>query len=160
MGMQLLQALFFETTPADKTNVVYTLKTEDHLGYPSLYRLYMEADDPTEYTFAVQYLDGWSHWEKLCECSWFKDHVTQWRKELELRTRATSLKAIREIAASDPKQALLANKFLVSAGWKDAPEKRRAGAPSKEDVRQEAHRIASTEKTINEDFDRITGKVN
>jgi hypothetical protein len=140
---------------------VYTLKEHDHLGYPSLYRLYMEADDPTEYTFAIQYLDGWAHWERLQECSWFKPYIEQWRRELEVRYRAQSLKNI-QAAANDPKNpsAYQANKFLVGQGWKDGGPKRRAGQPSKEEIKKEATRLAQISQTLDEDFERIQGKAN
>ena len=161
MGGLLLKAIFFEETLSDKTNVVYTLKNHDHLGYPSLYRLYMETDDPTEYDFAVKYLDGWEHWVRLCENTWFKPYVTAWRKELEVRNRARALKNIKDVASSSSNpNSYQANKFLVSGGWKEAGPKRRAGQPSKDEVKAEAKRLAEISQTLDEDFERITGKVN
>lgn len=156
-GYQYTLGLFYETTLADKSTVVYTLKDRDHLGYPSLYRLYMECDDPTEYTFATTHLDNWKHWETLCGCSWFKEYVTRWRKELELRTKAAALARIKVLAASKGKEAFQADKFLVAGSWKDKPASRRAGAPTKEEVRQEANRIATTEKDFSDDLLRIKG---
>lgn len=157
-GQRLLKGLFYEETLADKTNVVYTLKNWDHMGYPSLYRLYMEADDPTEYTFATQYLDGWDHWEILCECNWFKPYVQKWRKELEVRAKARALLAIKALAA-DPskKESYQANKFLINSGWKEKPVGRGAGRPSKEDVQKEAQKMAQDAKTTDEEFQRIQG---
>jgi hypothetical protein len=141
--------------------VLYTLKDVDHLGYPSLYRLYMEADDPTEYHFATTHLDGWAHWERLQECSWFKPYVDAWRRELEVRFRANALKNI-QAAANDLKSpsAYQANKFLVGQGWKESGPKRRAGQPSKDEIKKEATRLAQISQTLEEDFDRITGKAN
>lgn len=155
-GVLFLRALFFETTLADKSTVVYTLKDHDHLGYPSLYRLYMEADDPTEYTFAVAHLDSWEHWQRLCRAPWFKPYVTRWRKELQVRTRARALLKVRDIAASGSKEAFQANKFLLSGQWQSEGEgKRRAGAPSKDEIKQAAHEIASNQQTVEEDFERL-----
>lgn len=157
MGALYLRALFFETTLADKSTVVYTLKDEDHLGYPSLYRLYMEADDPTEYSFAIQHLDSWEHWQRLTKAPWFKEYLHRWRKELETRTRARALKAVRDIAASGSKEAFQANKFLLSGQWaSDGQTKRRAGAPSKEEIKKAAHEIAETHQTVEEDFERLS----
>jgi hypothetical protein len=157
-GQRKLRGLFFETTGADKTSVVYTLKDRDHEGYPSLYRLYMEADDPTEYSFAVSHLDGWDHWEILCQCTWFKPYVARWRRELEIRFRSRSLKAIQGLASSpDSKDYHQANKFLVSAGWQDS---RKAGRPSKAEI-QKAAKAAAQEITSTEDeFNRVTGIIN
>lgn len=161
MGLFLTKALFYETTLADKSTVVYTLKDQDHLGYPSLYRIYMDMGDLTEYDFASTHLGSWSHWETLTATSWFKPYITRWRKELELRTRAVALRGIQEIGAStESKDHYKALQFLVNAGWKPPAEKRRAGAPSKEEVKAEAHRIALTEHSLLEDFNRITEKAN
>lgn len=161
IGAYLLGSLFYEQTMADKAQVVYTLKDRDHLGYPSLYRLYMETDDPTEYNFAIQYLDGWAHWERLTECSWFKPYINRWRRELEVRFRARALLNIRTVANnSDSKESYQANKFLVGQGWKEGGPKRRAGQPSKDEIKSEAVRLAQVSQSLDEDFERITGKVN
>jgi len=153
-GAYLTLNLFYETSQ-DKSQVLYTLKDRDHAGYPSLYRLYMDADDPTEYSFAITALDGWAHWERLTRAEWFQDYITRWRKELELRSRSAALVRIREVAAGDGKEAFQANKYLLNGQWKDKPEKRRVGAPSKQDIREAADRVFSTERTLQEDLERI-----
>lgn len=160
VGAYLLGGMFYEQTLSDKRQVLYTLKDRDHLGYPSLYRLYMEADDPTEYSFAVANLDGWAHWERLIECTWFQPYVERWRRELEVRMRATALLHLRATASSDSKEAYQANKFLVGNGWKEGGPKRRAGQPSKAEVNAEANRLAQISQNLNDDFERITGKTN
>lgn len=159
-NQRYLKGLFFETT-RDKSTVVYTLKDRDHEGYPSLYRLYMDSDDPTEYLFATQYLDGWDHWETLCLCTWFKPYIERWRRELEIKQRAHALKNIKALA-SDPssKEYHQANKFLVNAGWIDTPTKRRAGRPSKEEVSRAAKELAHEAKQTDEDLARIQGILN
>lgn len=160
IGAHLLNALFYEMVNADKSSVLYTLKDTDHAGYPSLYRLYMEADDPTEYTFALANLDGWAHWEKLTECGWFKPLVARWRRELEIRFRARALLNIRAVAGSEGKDAYQANKFLVSGQWKESGPKRRAGQPSRDEIKSEAHRLAQISQSLDDDYDRITERVN
>jgi hypothetical protein len=159
-GQRKLRGLFFETVLADKTGVVYTLKDRDHAGYPSLYRLYMEADDPTEYTFAVNNLDGWDHWEKLCDCNWFKPYIARWRRELEIRTKAKALMNMKALA-SDPtsKEFHQANKFLVNGGWKEGTGSRR-GRPSKEEIQKETKRLATEASSLDDDLSRVTGAVN
>lgn len=158
-GQRKLRGLFFETTGADKTGVVYTLKDRDHEGFPSLYRLYMEADDPTEYTFAVTCLDSWEHWEMLCACRWFKEYINRWRRELEVRAKARALLAIKEVASSGGKEAYQANKFLVAGGWKTTT-KRGAGRPSKEEVSDAAKAMAEEARDLNDDLARVTGAIN
>lgn len=159
-GQRLLRGLFFETTMADKTGVVYTLKDRDHEGYSSLYRLYMEHDDPTEYHFAITCLDSFDHWETLCRCSWFKPYITRWRHEIEVRAKATALLNIRAIANNpDAKEHYQASKFILSGGWRDK-DKGRAGRPSKEDIKREATRLAQDSRDIDDDFQRVTGAPN
>lgn len=161
MGVLYLKALFFETTNADKSTVVYTLKNEDHSGFPSLYKLYMSVSDPTEYRFATQYLDSWDHWEKLCECSWFKPYVTKWRRELELKLKSEALARIYSMSRVPSKEQFQANKYVVEKGWepKDGQGTRR-GRPSKEEVAKAAHEIVTTNSRLNDDLERLGIKVN
>ena len=155
-GQLLYRGLFFETTGADKTGVIYTLKTKEHHGYPSLYQLYMEADDPTEYTFATTNLDSWEHWTELCKCTWFKPYVKAWREELDVRTRAKSLNAIKDIAAKGGKESYQAHKFLLQGEYKPTKAHGR-GRPSKQEVADEAQRQAFETRELNEEFHRVTG---
>jgi hypothetical protein len=154
VGTRYLKALFFEETGADKSTVVYTLKDQDHEGFPSLYRLYMETNDPTEYRFATAYLDGWDHWEILTKCSWFSPYVERWRKELQLRLASSALARIMSEAKTNSRESFTANKYLLERGWMPK-EDRKTGRPSKQAVREAAHEIASQAKQVNSDFDRI-----
>lgn len=155
-GQLLLQGLFFEQSPNPDTPI-YTLKDHDHRGLPSLYRLYMETDDPTEYFFATVYLDGWDHWERLCKSPWFKPYVERWRKELNVRLKARALLAMREEAAStEGKNRFAANKYLLDNGWEEEKKNPR-GRPSKQEVEQEATRLAEESRTIEHAFERVLG---
>lgn len=111
----LLNDLFYETTRADKSSVVYTLKDEDHAGYPSLKRLYLETNDPTEYKFARNYLHNWEHWQRLTACNWFKEYLTSWRNELLTKLQSSILSKIQLIASSGSKEAFAANRYLLEA---------------------------------------------
>lgn len=148
---RLTKGLFYETTLEDKASVVYTLKPEDHKGYPSLYRLYMDEEDITEFSFAEKYLDGYDHWEMLCSSTWFKPYLKKWRRDLELKLRSRSLKRIEAIASSEGKDSLSANKFLLT--YKDTPSGK--GRPSKEDIRRAAHDEFSSLNRVQEDYNRL-----
>lgn len=156
-GTFLTKSLFLETSYEDRSSVQFTLKDQDHDGYRSLYRLYMESDDPTEILFAEEHLGGWAHWEGIKDASWFKPYITRWRYELELRLRAKALRAIRQVANDTyHKQVLEANKFLLTGNWKgEAP--RGKGRPSKEQIKEEAN--AYFQET-QDDLNRIQAKVN
>jgi hypothetical protein len=153
-GRHLLKELFFETA-LDKANVVYTLKDQDHLGYPSLYRLYMEANDPTEYRFATQHLDGLRHWKALQKCTWFVPFIEAWREELDIRSKSEAVSRIRQVALSGGKDSLTANKYLAEKGWEKAPTNTK-GRPTKDQVNKAAAQIAEDSQRVAEDLLRLT----
>lgn len=151
----LTKGLFFETTLADKSSCLYSLKDRDHPeGYPSLYRLYMETNDPTEYRFATTYLDGWEHWEYLCRLNWFKEYVDRWRKELDLRMKSQALAKIMTEAKTGSKESFSANKYLLEKGWEPKDGSKR-GRPSKEEIKRNAEDLFNTNNRLSSDFDRI-----
>lgn len=155
MGNLYLRALFYETTQIDKASVVYTLKDTDHLGYVSLYRVYMECGDVTEYRFVQTYLDGWEHWEALLQCNWFKPYIDRWRRELETRIRSHALVEIRAVAGNpDHPSSYHANKYLLDGSWKPAGASKH-GRPTQAAIQKEASRIASEGHQVASDFERI-----
>lgn len=157
-GTFFTQQLFFETSGADKSNVIYTLKPEDHMGYASLKRLYIEIEDPTEYEFANAHLGGWEHWIKLSTAPWFQHYITSWRTELELLIKAKAYRAIAKEASSDSKNAFMANKYILESlrklkdGDSDKPSR---GRPSNEEIKRTALEIVSKDISVDEDLQRI-----
>ena len=154
-GVLLTKGLFFEMVPG-QDSPIYTLKDEDHTfngkEYLSLYRLYMEEDDPTEYIFAKKHMDSWQHWEALCRSPWFKDYLTRWRHELELRLKAEALQRIKAESKSGSKNAFAANRFILEKGY--AKESTR-GRPSKDEISRRATELAQDEGYLEEDFSRV-----
>jgi hypothetical protein len=151
-GSRYTKSLFYEMTLADKTGVVYTLKNQDHKGYPSLYRLYMEMSDPTEYRFATTYLSDWQHWLILQKLHWFAPIVERWREELQLKIAADALTRILAEAQSDRREAFAANKYLLEKGWQP---KDKVGRPSKEAIKREAALIVQGNDRLNDDWVRV-----
>lgn len=151
-GNRPTKSLFYEMTLADKSSVVYTLKNQDHKGFPSLYRLYMETNDPTEYKFATTYLADWQHWLMLQKLSWFAPLVERWREELQLKIAAEALTRILSEAQSDRREAFAANKYLLEKGWKP---KGSVGRPSQEAIKREATRLVQNNERLNEDWARV-----
>lgn len=155
-NQRYLKALFFEMTGSDKSTVLYTLKDVDHEGYPSLYRLYMELDDPTEWEVAQQLMDGWEHWEMLCACGWFKPFVERWRKELQLRMMSKALVRIKSEAKTGSKESFGANKYLLEKGWEPKEtSKYGRGRPSKDEIKKAAEEIAKAGEQLTEDYKRL-----
>lgn len=157
LGKWLTQALFYETNlSGDRHQCRYTLKDHDHKGLPSLYRLYIEANDLTEFEFAKTYFENYPHWEHLCSANWFKPYIERWRKELELKIRAQALKEVQKVAASkDHKAAYEANKFLLNGAWKTEKKPSR-GRPSKSEITKEAQIIAEEVNRLEEDAKLIS----
>lgn len=159
MGFRYTKQLFLEMSygiPEDQKVCLYTLKDRDHEGYKSLYLLFMACDDPTEWSFATQYLDGWAHWEQLCECSWFKPYVARWRKEKELRDRSLALKKIKEVAADpDHRSYYESNKYLLNSPWSPKDGKHGRGRPSKEEIKKAAVEASEAQQMAIADLDRL-----
>lgn len=152
MGRPLTQGLFLEIN-YDTKYAVYTLDEEDKtykdVVYPSLRKLYLQCEDPTEYTFAKKHLLGWDHWQRLCANKVLNDHFTKWRDELEISIRSAAIQSIMEESAGD--KGFQAAKWLADRGW----EKRTPGRPSKTEVQ---HRMAQDERLrsdFEEDFERL-----
>lgn len=153
-GIRYTKALFQEMAYGDKAFVLYTLKDED-TEFPSLYKLYMSMEDPTEHQFAKTYLEGWEHWLLLCETSWFKPIVRRWREELELKIRANALGNVLAVSKDpDNKYFYEANKFILAGNWRPS-DKLKVGRPSKQAIKEQAEELFNTEKQIKEDWMRI-----
>jgi len=161
-GTYIIKPIFFEFDDARHEYTVYTLKEQDleYQGriFPSLRRLFIEAEDPTEYSFAVAHLDSWAHWKKLSSAPFFKPYLKEWREELEIRLRSSALLRMKARAVGTSKDAMQADKILLSGGWKTEEEKS-VGRPSKEKIKEEAERMFSERSEFDEDFDRILGTV-
>ncbi len=162
-GVHLLKPIFFELDEVGRPFAQYTLKNYDHTfeqrEYKSLRRLYVELEDPTEYLFAETYLDGWEHWKKLSNSSFFQTYLKDWREELEIRLRAKALVRIKARAEANTKDSLQADKTLLTGGWKTEEEKTR-GRPTKAKITEEADKLFKQRSEYDEDFERITGALN
>lgn len=152
-GSLLVKGIFFETNRStseakgfargEETRGIYSLKDTDHTyegrTYPSLKRLYLEEADLTEYAFATKYLSSYAQWVRLCQASWFKEHLQAWRTELELQITSQALKRIVDEALEGGKNAYNANKFIVEKGWiSKTSEPSRRGRPSKAEIAKAA----------------------
>lgn len=154
VGRYYLRGLFYEES-TDKGSVLYTLKRDDHLSYPSLYRLYVETADPTEYEFAIQHLDGWAHWQELVHSEWFQPYLQEWRQELDVKIRSRALASIIDVALDKPNpNSYHANKYLLETLGKPAGALKR-GRPTKGSAYSEKDAIQASLAEINEDAKRL-----
>ncbi len=119
-GRWRTESLFIETNRDEgKYPSLFTLGPEDVDGRVSMYRIYMDASDPTEYLAAVHLFGSFECWENLCESPFFKPHVAKWRKELHRRIKSRSIKVIEDGAETGNVNAtqLNAAKWLAMQEW-------------------------------------------
>lgn len=139
-------SLFKETNKfTDNYEAVFVLH-EDDKDLPSLKRIYLSYEDPTEYQFALDVFDSWDHWERLTNCTFFKPYIKQWREELEVKIRSNAIKEIKQTAKTS--KGFAAQKWLAEKGWQPNGK----GRPRKEDVEREARVQAKMKAREEEDF--------
>lgn len=108
----------------------FTLDEEDKNGLPSLRRLYLECEDPTEYEFAEKYL-SWKCWQNLVSKDWFQKHITEWRAALDAKLKSRAFRAIQAEAADETARGYMqANRYLADRGYRDKTKKP-VGRPQK-----------------------------
>lgn len=150
-GHWLTKKLFLETCGGELDRVIYTLREEDKtyrgITYPSIKKIFIELEDPTEYFIATQYFGCWKHWVLISE-GILKNEIESWRDELEVRLRAKGLEQIRLLSDSGDRNAA---KILLDKGW----SKRKAGAPSKQEKTNELKKQASIVSIVDNDLKRL-----
>lgn len=154
-GAARTQSLFLETSYGDPSEVIYTLKPRDHIykgkKLPSIKRLYLEMEDPTEYNFAYTYFLDWDHWQQIKNNKLIAQHMKGWQEELEVRSRALGIKAMFDLALDGDKPNYQAAKFLADGGWNE----KRAGRPTKEAVQKETKIQARIKEEFGADLMRL-----
>lgn len=154
-GRPLTQGLFLEVG-YNTEFAVYTQKDEDfeYEGkvYPSLKKIYLAHEDPTEYDFACTYLLGWNQWQRICRNKVFSKMIDEWREELELKLRSQAVMAIRDL--SEGEKGFQAAKWLADRGW----DKRPAGRPSKADVDRETAMQSKIDQEYSADIVRLVNE--
>lgn len=132
MGKFRTQSLFLEMGYGDEA--IFTFKDFDyeHGGkeYLSLKKMYLEMEDPTEYSFANHCLLGWRHWQRLCENKIIRKHIDEWREELEVKLRSKAVMDAINLAGTGHFQAA---KWVADRGWAT----RGAGRPTKAEIEHE-----------------------
>ena len=147
-------------TANDKTSVTYTLSDQDHpSGYPSLFKLYMEEADPTEFRFAERYLDSYDHWVLITETTWFKPYLERWRATLEQKLRSQAVDKVMQVAQDDThKSQFEAVKILLNCGWKSKEPRytdKGRGRPSKVEIKNALDSRVSEEEELSRELKRL-----
>lgn len=152
-GVFLVQSLFYDIK-YDENTAMYCIKDQQSEKngkvFKNLKELYMQCNDPTEYTFATTYLGGWQHWKAICNSPVLRHYIEQWREELEVKLRAQALCSIYEQATAD-KPSYQASKYIADREW----IKRPAGAPSKEEIQHEKNKQTRINTEFQEHLERM-----
>lgn len=159
-GNYRMQALFLERQykEPDKTHCIYTLGKEHRISAQgnytySIYQLYLEEEDVTEYEFACKYFADYTHWKRICNCEWFKPFLAEMRESLTLKLKARAIRGIANIAGDGTsKSQLQALRYLADKGYIDAKAK---GRPSKEEVDAVAKELADERERLEDEFNRV-----
>ncbi len=137
-GMPLTMGLFYEFRHQGEATPIYTLKEHDWKGCKSMYKIYVSCS--SEYEAAIKILGSWSHWKKLCKCTWFKPYLEDWKEEVLIREAAIGKATLIE-AAEDGN--VTAAKELVNQ-----LNKKSAGRPSKKDQEKDKHRRTAIDQKV------------
>lgn len=125
-GQMITQGLFIDFN-YDDTYAMFTWDDEDKMYngklYPSLKKLYLSSEDPTEYEFANKYLLGWRHWQRMQGNKTLKEQFDEWREELDVMLRSLGVRQMLDMAEDNFQAA----KYLADRGW----NKQSVGRPSK-----------------------------
>lgn len=153
---QLITRNLFLEESANLDQVMYTLNRESVCDYPSIYRLYIDEEDFTEYNFALKYFESYAHWKQICTCNWFIPYISAWREELELKVKARNLKSLILKAEKDPAIAkYLLNNHWVEKAQANNPVNNLRGRPSKEEIKGHLKLITNEEMMIEEHYERM-----
>lgn len=93
--------------------------TIDAKTYPSCKRLYLEHKDPTEHKFARSVFGSFPCWQAISSSFRLREHIAQWREELELHLRSLGYDTLREKAKSGDTQAAKSLATLSTAKARD-----------------------------------------
>lgn len=151
-GNYRTSSLFYETnTKRDNYEPLFSLKPRDHKGYPSMKLLYLSYKDPTEFLPAMGILGSVKHWLVLTNAPFMKNHIQEWRDELEITLRAEGMRQIRAMSTRNDSTGFQAAKFLADKGW----HKKETGGQTSYKRRKEQDKIQQALKTVDEDFARV-----
>lgn len=155
-GKPFTQKLFIDLS-YDPEVAVYTLRewdfTYEGVTYPSLKRLYLQAEDVLEYNFATQHLLSWDHWQQMCRNQLLLKHINQWREELALKIRSTAIRSIIDMSAED--KGFQAAKFLATKGWQTGA----VGRPKKDTSEADRREEAALDKEFADDAERLWNQI-
>lgn len=153
-GSWYTRALFLEERLEEDTNkVLFTLKNESYLGYPSLKSLYLSCLDQSEYSFSVSFLGGWDHWSKIRESSWFLPYLKNFRSELSAKLQSMAEAKLVSLVGLEGPTAFAAAKYLLERSEKAMGAGKRGRPRNGSDHQEELAERASQQ--VLADYERL-----
>lgn len=160
------KSLFIEDAKQNQHNSVkfeplFTIKRDDFVKdgktYYSLKKIYFSYEHIPghEYDFAMDVFGSWRYWEALCKSVYYRDMITDWRDEMEIRIRCKSMKSLMDTAYNEGSKGAAYAKYLSEGGWKGNSR----GRPSKEEIQRELKVATGIAKEFDGDLERIGLKV-
>ena len=154
-GRFLTQCLFYENYENRNPLYppVYSLREQDPAiedQLPSFKRLFLETEDITGYTLAMQELGSWEHMEKLLKAKWFQAYWQKWCDEMEIRLKSKGLLKIKQTAEGSTSSAYQAAKYLSDRGWEP-----KRGRPSAAEKAKQAKKEKDLEAAVEDDMSRV-----
>ncbi len=158
-GRFLTQCLFAENYDCanPKYPAVFSLRDPDPAikdQLPSFKRLFIESEDITGYTVAMEQLGSWEHMERLLSSKWFQSYWSRWCDEMEVRLKSKGLLKIKDTAEGDNASAYQAAKYLSDKGWEP-----KRGRPSKAELAKLTKKEKDLEDAVSDDMSRISSIV-
>jgi hypothetical protein len=159
-------ALFYElshtTRHRSNINPPFTTRERDYtnqngLQFVSARKLFIEFNDPTGYTFAMEVLGSWKHFQMLEEGKTTGPLIKEWKEELDAKLHAEEIQHLRALAEGEGSTAYNAAKYLANKEYKPKAEK---GRPKKEDIQKAAKAELKLSGDIKGDLERAGIKVN
>jgi len=154
----LTQSLFVETNGTDKDPIMTLGDNDLDMDGKTLYslkKIYMEEADPEEYRVAIRIFGSWAHWKRLLDNKKIMKYIIQYREELDVSIRSEAVRSLIVSASLDSPKGISAAKYIAEKGWK----KRKAGAPSREEVKSELKAQVEIDAELEEDMKRLNLRV-
>jgi hypothetical protein len=140
----------------DPTEAIFTFKDDHHevngKTFLSARRLFVGLGDPTGYQFSQEHLGGYSHWKAFVSSPKIAPYVAEWQEELEVLLRSQAIRTVVGDAASESRSSVSSAKWLSDKGW---VEKRKAGAPSREEKQRELKVHTRIKTELDDDIERM-----
>lgn len=98
-------------------------------------RIYLEAEDPTEYEAAMRLIGDWDHYQLIRNHPKIKPVMDEWAKELEIRLRSNATRSMLKHAKA-PNGAAAA-KWIAEGGFTGRDLRKKNNKQEEEEVRTE-----------------------